>query len=419
MPEISASINKKLGGPTAPAPMVSTSSTAENTSRGKRIEPDDGPGLARKPRKPLHRVASESTSQKQPRHPSLVRSGTDSQTVPGLKREGSERPLSGIPLLDTRSTPTHRSSTSQLRHLNRREMDLTAISAANEAKMKKRAAVEEELRSAIGTLKKPNRVSAIKEYVDSADQRILPGSSVSRRGPNAGRRLGGIQVTATPKRLTMTKQVQPTPVHPGREPASGSTAFVPSSGIRPPPSSFIPDTGHRSAGAAMRGVQIDETPSRGAGKKVSFFPEADIDADRAGTGVSAFKLPAKKISSGQTQDERSAAQPAIVHQTPSRQRHADFLRPETPGDAEACIVATPQKQTKASIVVGTPVRFRTFSDDTADDRATGQANNAESDIVKRHVETQQPQHSQENGGVQEDTNIYAALGWDDDMDELA
>jgi len=298
-------------------------------------------------------------------------------------------------------------------------MDLTAISAANEAKMKKRAAVEEELRNAIGTLKKPNRISAIKEYVDSADQRILPGSNVSRRGPNAVTRLGGVQVTATPKRLTKVKHVQPTPVHSRLEPATGSTAFVPSSGIRPPPSSFIPDTGHRSAGAAMRGLQIDETPSRGGGKKVSFFPEWGNYADRATTGVSAFKLPAKRISSGQAHDGYGTPQPPIVHQTPSKQRHADFILLETPSDVGACVTATPQKQIHMSTVVGTPVRHRTVSTDTAKDRAIGLANYAESDFSEGPVKPQKPEHDQGTGVVQKETDIYAALGWDDDIDELA
>ncbi|KAK5130609.1 hypothetical protein LTR04_004959, partial [Oleoguttula sp. CCFEE 6159] len=45
------------------------------------------------------------------------------------------------------------------------------MSTANDARMKKKAEVEEKLREAITTLKRPNRTLAVKELADMTEQR--------------------------------------------------------------------------------------------------------------------------------------------------------------------------------------------------------------------------------------------------------
>lgn len=54
---------------------------------------------------------------------------------------------------------------------NQREVDLSAITKHNEAKLKKKVNVEKELQDAIATLKKPNRGMAVKPVADETDAR--------------------------------------------------------------------------------------------------------------------------------------------------------------------------------------------------------------------------------------------------------
>lgn len=103
--------------------------------------------------------------------PSLLHSAT-APALPGLKREPSEVSLSDIPF--------KRPSVEKSKRYSQREVDLSAISNATEAKLRRKASVEEELRGAIATLKKPNRTLAVKELIESFDQRV-PGAGASSR----------------------------------------------------------------------------------------------------------------------------------------------------------------------------------------------------------------------------------------------
>lgn len=124
------------------------------------------------PRKTLERdLAFKKPFSRRPQPPSLLRSAT-APALPGLKRESSEVPLSDIPL--------KRPSVEKSKRYSQREVDLSAISTATEAKLRRKASVEEELRGAIATLKKPNRTLAVKELVESFDQRV-PGAGASSR----------------------------------------------------------------------------------------------------------------------------------------------------------------------------------------------------------------------------------------------
>ncbi len=115
---------------------------------------------ARKPRRTLERVLTDERSASQ-RPPSLSRSATE-PTLPKLKREVSDVTLSSIPL----------NRVAMHKRYSQREVDLNAASQATEAKLKKKAKVEQELHSAIAALKKPNPRMAVKELVEDAEKRV-------------------------------------------------------------------------------------------------------------------------------------------------------------------------------------------------------------------------------------------------------
>lgn len=62
-----------------------------------------------------------------------------------------------------------------------REVDLSAMTKFNEARARKKANVEDELKTAIATLKKPNRGLAVKEVMADAEARHSKQHSKSRR----------------------------------------------------------------------------------------------------------------------------------------------------------------------------------------------------------------------------------------------
>lgn len=169
LPEQAKAINKKLGGPTAPS-SAKSASTIEKTS-SKPGEPQARHPPTKRSRRSLARISTDTAAQPTDRPPSLARCATDSLVVPDLKREASETPLTAIPIKLDQKGSLSRSSSSTFKRFSQREVDLSAMAAANEAKMRKRANIEEELQSAISALKKPNRGLAAREYVESTDQR--------------------------------------------------------------------------------------------------------------------------------------------------------------------------------------------------------------------------------------------------------
>ena len=62
---------------------------------------------------------------------------------------------------------------------SQREVDLHATSQAAEAKLKKKARVEQELQDAIAALKKPNPRMAVKELIEDAERRATASHSRS------------------------------------------------------------------------------------------------------------------------------------------------------------------------------------------------------------------------------------------------
>ncbi|KAK8166982.1 DNA replication regulator SLD3-domain-containing protein [Phyllosticta citrichinensis] len=223
LPEKAAAINKRLGGPSA-SPSKATTSSSSRSKPGEATTRTD-PRSAQRRRKPLQRVATENATKPPSRAPLLSRSATDSAIAgPVFKRESSEVSLSSIPLKSA-PPPSSRNSLSQFQRFAKREIDLQEMSAATEAKIKKKERIARELKEAISTLSKPNRTSAVKEYADSTDRKMLAGSTrpgltkkSAVKSTTSGRlkEADKVQVGATPKKPRRTSDhhlVDATPTH--------------------------------------------------------------------------------------------------------------------------------------------------------------------------------------------------------------
>ena len=308
IPQHANAVNKKLGGPTAPSPVKRkiSSKTSKDTARKPGEPALRQPPPEKKPRQPLARVSTETDRRtSQQRVPSLHRASTDSDVLlTHIKREASESmpPLDSIPQAKPTTKPQRGPRPSLISSLSRREVDLSAMSAASEAKLKKKADVEEKLREAISTLKKPNRAAAVKEVAESADasfaKALARGNGRLQRGrvpPATANGVGTREdkawvIAATPSRHARSAKVAKgtpfhgqTTAHPHETdalPSSGSSALVPSTSARldgrqhyhdaqhlPASTPAIPVTGHRPRYQSHDGNTashaIEETPSRG------------------------------------------------------------------------------------------------------------------------------------------------------------
>jgi DNA replication regulator SLD3 len=277
LPEQALMINKKLGGPAHTSPPKRKAMRPPTTSRksGEPKEPD-----SKKSRRSLARVVTDTTRMSTDRvTPSLSRSATDSALLKGIKREGSEAPLSAIPFQRSPSRDNRRSM-SQYRHLEGRELDLTTPSAAVTAKLKQKQRVEEDLKEAITALKKPNRGLAAGGYVDEVERRGLGQTGRSRKQLNPVRKVvKDVQVSATPKVGRRTRDmVEQTPSHhrshmsnpfarshTSAAPSSSDFCIMSSGGRQ---TAIVPGTVHRSATARNLAHQnVAETPSKAPNTK--------------------------------------------------------------------------------------------------------------------------------------------------------
>ena len=141
--------------------------------------PKPGTAVQRNPhqmkRRTLERVHTDDKTATRRAPPTLARSATE-PVIPGIKREPSEISLSAIS-----NSNSHRSIP---KSYVQREVDLTAASQAAKAKLQRKVAIEQELKGAIATLKKPNPRLAVKELVDSAEERTARTLSKSRSKSN-------------------------------------------------------------------------------------------------------------------------------------------------------------------------------------------------------------------------------------------
>lgn len=301
------------------------------------------------PRKSLHQVATETSAQKPTKTPTLVRFASDSAAVPGLKRERSQTPsLLSIPLAEGGSQGSARGSLAHFKRLSKREVDLSALSAANEAKLRKKASVQEQLKNAISALKKPNRVAAVKENVDFIERRS------SGKGPQ------GVQIGATPKRTNKFSAVA-TPKQTSKSAAAMEfsalprSSFIPSSAIRRGPDAEAVESAHR------RNFGVQDTPSRGPGRMAAFLNR---------------HMSHSVMNRGD--DHSDVQKPDHAVMTPSRPRHKDVM--EYNDGEEPEVFLTPLKRMAGPAIL--------------DDEMGG------------NEKTQRG-------------SIYDALGWNDDVDDLA
>lgn len=412
LPEQAASINKRLGGPVAASPAKRKATKPPPTSHksGEPSEPDA------KKRRTLGRVATDTI--KHPTHrptATLQRSSTDSALLPGLKREASEVPLSAIPFQRSPSTASNRQALSQFNRLSKREVDLTTKSATALAKISRQKRVEEELKEAISTLKKPNRGAAVGGYVEDVEKRGLGATNRSRKPANPTRKiLQNVQVTATPRRVRKTKDDAYTPFRgAGYDdlPPSSSTSVIPSSAVRPS-ASVVPGTEIRrtAPGASLGGIA--ETPSRGPNRKtVSFFNTASGEK-QVPKGPPDFRLPAPSFedthvvnsvvpntpSKPRTQRKDLQAgkgEPAAIFSTPLKLSGTNGLNAARP---EAAVPMTPVREPN---ILGDRINVHENADETAPLLAG----------LEGVGPAMKPAEEKEK-------SIYDVLGWDDDNDLL-
>lgn len=183
LPERCIAINKKLGGPVTTAPpkkkLARSASASGAISR---------PGAATKrpippkPRERLARVLTDERREQERRSASagpnrkiaLMRSAT-MPAIPGLKREGSEAPsLSSIMSAESQPIFAARGGVFNSKRFSQREVDFGALVPDPNAKAKKQAKIDSELKEAIAALKKPNRELAGKSLAEVAEQRAAP-----------------------------------------------------------------------------------------------------------------------------------------------------------------------------------------------------------------------------------------------------
>jgi DNA replication regulator SLD3 len=374
LPEQALMVNKKLGGPTHSLPSKRKAMKPPITSRksGESKEPE-----AKKSRRSLARVATDNTGRTVERTtPSLSRSATDSALLNGIKREGSEVPLSAIPFQRSPSTKSARQSMSQIRHLQGRQIDLAQPSAAAAAKLKHKQRVEEDLQEAISALKKPNRGLAAGGYVATNEQRGLGLPSKSKK-PTVRKNIKDVQVSATPRVGKRTKNmVEQTPVHHHYHPlvrlssakAPPSSDFcIPSSGAKA--AAIVPATGHRSSTARNPAqASIAETPSKAPNTKT-------FSSDRVRRKI--FATPSK--SAVASPDSRLPA-PSHVFET-----LAKSIRSSPPTNVSftpPAVVVTPTRTVPVSASEAAPIPFSVPANDDAE------------------------------------PSIYDALGWNDDDDSF-
>lgn len=160
---------KKLGGPLAHSPARPALKNAPSSLRAAK----PGAVMNRAPPRPagrtLERVLTDEKTCRRPAH-YLSRSATDS-VLPKITHKPNHRSLASIP---SNGSAFHTS-----KMYSQREVDLTAVSQAAEAKAKKKANVAQELQGAIAALKRPNARMAVKEFVEAAEQRAAGAKSRS------------------------------------------------------------------------------------------------------------------------------------------------------------------------------------------------------------------------------------------------
>jgi hypothetical protein len=288
IPEQIKSTCRKLGGPEISPKRVKPARPAASlhkSSSSLSSMPKAKPGQVLSKRT-LERVLSEDHQLLRHASPSTTFSRAPSMTaptIPNLKREPSERPVSRAGMLSKSAS------------FSNREIDLVADQRAHEAKRRKLdrlAQQKKELDAAIDALKKPDRRAAASQIMDEVEE---------RRRRELEKRTA-VQITATPRARRTQSQAQfadepelppmPLPRLVPRE--SEATMMIPSSTIKPRARpSVASSAGLSRSSATKRAVlaAIHETPSRGIESRTSnplelpviSLPSVEEDRNVSGT----------------------------------------------------------------------------------------------------------------------------------------
>ena len=230
-----------------------------------------GPGsvIQRKPATKQNKVSKhcdvKARSNASTRPAALDRTASDI-LLEAAKRERSSTAHVAAKSGSSRPSLSRSSSVSMSKKLMQREMDMTAIARFNEAKSKKKSGVEQDLENAIANLRKPNRLNAVKDFVDAADKRV----STSNKQQGLKRK---IQVDATPAgRGEKRSRYSPKATFPGSKTVDGHEEIIQSTNPWVPPSStrskataMIEKTQRsmpRSKPLSERPPNVWETPTR-------------------------------------------------------------------------------------------------------------------------------------------------------------
>lgn len=445
-PDHAANANKKLGGPTPSA--TTKPKPGSSTHRSKPADLERG---ERKPRRPLHRVATEiATSSKRPGPPSLRHSVTDPLRI---KREVSEAlSLSQIPSFReasvTSQNPPQTGSrrSSGIAHLRAREVDFTSLKAANDAKLKKKKEIDEKIKEAIHAIKKPNRATVSKESADVAEQRRLM-ANARARGPVGKGKAGArekekerekVSVAATPRNDHRSQHVvAATPHHiagPSFMPRSqpplplSGPSCIPSSTMKPPaamPSKSLSqiysrgsysiaeveeDTYVPATGRTQRTVRYEITPTK---RKMASDTEEGMAMAGFGnmigtpTGSNLASHPADTVP-GTVERSRRVMSPLLEG------IYDDDYEDDAGDERVGAAMQTPSKPSRSFHFQETP--SRSADRRVVDFRAstTAAAHAIVSTPIKALVrEKEQEQLSSAPGG----NNLYDALGWNDDFSD--
>lgn len=381
LPELCDSINRKLGGPVIQAPKEKAKTVVASKPKpgapAKRVT-----ATKKENERTLQRVLSnERMKRSVSRGPggtiALLRSAS-ATAIPGLKREGSEPLLGMIP----------KGEAVAVKEKNVSIFSRSAGSLGNneDAKAKKKARLEAELKEAISALKKPNRALAGKEIVEEAERRTAqPKSSKCFPDPVSVRsktnnslpelnkkqpRAAGVQIKATPAnnrfKDVFSKESQPLHLdHLFEEDGAAipfSASVVPASTL---PRKFTnmfatstsPNTGQGGNPSSQTGdearqipphKQVQETPLRKKSVPQISLPQIDEEVEEA-TPVPPSKNVDVHVQATPVRKQRFTQQKLPVPHRPDD--HLQVPQATT----TTTITTTPQRKRH---VQGTPMRNR-------------------------------------------------------------
>ena len=437
LPDLCSSICKKLGAPTPPSPIRSSKKQIMDTNKSQMIKPGASiqrPPPPKRPRKTLERVLTDSQRPLPPlprsrsnslaAPPSLLRCTTE-PTLPLLKRETSDQALAAIPLNRAPSIHTQK-------RFSQREVDLRSAAAATEAKIKRKAAVEQELKGAIAALKKPNARMAVKELVEASEKRKDTfEKGRKRKGEpirNPFAQGMGVQVMATPmknrsrnalQRPGLPRMAAKQPLltlHVQQEEEEEVLEEIPQSSAERVPESTVKAS---SRGTAFKQPmrEVEQTPTRGHSR----FTAANVGA----IIPTSTRAPLRRSLT--TPSLMRRPDPPLLQNIPHSPPLPSFATPTKPPLALHAMTSERRPTPSAAIRPGeedntigesplkTPSSQQRFTDRQVGSQEVVPETGALDSMISTGV---LPQETNASTDRQDEENVYAALGWDDGFDDL-